>query len=425
MRCDQPQLLKYLGLLMLAPCLGVSGTTVVKGVVIQTVRNSKSPRSKTMISLVQASTATPESKVSTTELVASMMHKFSPELINSICSLGVENRYSAMDNYADFLSGARARMTSSTTDLGVKATRKCIEEWGGDPSQIGLLVAATNTPDQMLPCLASEVMARTHGLLPRSLATVSMQSQGCSVMLKSVEVAQWYLAANPGKMAVVLMSEAHTPYVAQLVRDEYFGFREIARMRKNDQINDVEFEQQRTETTLAIQSMLFGDGAVALLLGQDQAGKPTFGPISHLTNDSPDDVNLLSMVANSSHPGLNGKPQYFMRPAVPQRGAHYAVTTINDVLHNPQSPVSDLSQVDDCLIHTGSKKILDGVCSQLHLDTDSTKVHKSYDVLENFGNLSSASTGFMLAGKKEWSGPAMVVGFGVGFTASAGLMSMN
>ena len=99
--------------------------------------------------------------------------------------------------------------------------------------------------------------------------------------------------------------------------------------------------------------------------------------------------------------------------------------TVNDVLHNPQSPVSDLDQVDDCLIHTGSKKILDGVCSQLHLDTDSTRVEKSYDVLENFGNLSSASTGFMLAGKKEWAGPAMVVGFGVGFTASAGLMSVN
>jgi 3-oxoacyl-[acyl-carrier-protein] synthase-3 len=114
-----------------------------------------------------------------------------------------------------------------------------------------------------------------------------------------------------------------------------------------------------------------------------------------------------------------------MRPAVPQRGAHYAVTTVKDVLDNPQSPVKDMSEVDDCLIHTGSKKILDGVCSQLHIDTDSTKVNKSYDVLENFGNLSSASTGFMLAGKKEWDGPAMVVGFGVGFTASAGLMSVN
>ena len=378
-----------------------------------------------MISLVSASTATPQNRISTTELVASMMHKFSPELINSICTLGVDNRYSAMDNYADFLGGAPMNTTTSTTELGVNATRKCIEEWGGDPSQIGLLVAATNTPDQMLPCLASEVMARTHGLLPRSLSTVSMQSQGCSVMLKSVEVAQWYLAANPGKMAVVMMSEAHTPWVAPLVRDEYYGFREIARMRKNEKLSDAEFDQQRTETTLAIQSMLFGDGAVALLLGTDQAGKPTFGPISHLTNDSPDDVNLLTMVSNSSHPALNGKPQYFMRPAVPTRGAHYAVTTVNDVLHNPMSPVSDMSQVDDCLIHTGSKKILDGVCSQLHLDSDSTKVEKSYDVLQNYGNLSSASTGFMLAGKKEWAGPAMVVGFGVGFTASAGLMSMN
>jgi 3-oxoacyl-[acyl-carrier-protein] synthase-3 len=315
--------------------------------------------------------------------------------------------------------------TSSTTDLGVNATRRCIEEWGGDPSQIGLLVAATNTPDQMLPCLASEVMGRTHGLLPRSLSTVSMQSQGCSVMLKSVEVAQWYLAANPGKMAVVLMSEAHTPFVAQMLRDEYYGFREIARMRKNDKLTDAQFEQERMETTLAIQSMLFGDGAVALLLGQDISGKPAFGPIAHLTNDSPEDMNLLTMVSSSSHPALHGKPQYFMRPAVPTRGAHYAVTTVNDVLTNPSSPVSNLSQVDDCMIHTGSKKILDGVCSQLHLDTDSTKVEKSYDVLENFGNLSSASTGFMLAGKKEWTGPAMVVGFGVGFTASAGLMSMN
>src|SRR5207247_3240159 len=163
--------------------------------------------------------------------------------------LGVENRYSAMDNYADFLSGAPMNAKSSTTEMGVNATRKCIEEWGGDPSQIGLLIAATNTPDQMLPCLASAVMGRTHGLLPRSLSTVSMQSQGCSVMLKAVEVAQWYLAAHPGKMAIVLMSEAHTPFVAPLLSDEYYGFREIARMRKNDKLTDAGFGMQRNDKT--------------------------------------------------------------------------------------------------------------------------------------------------------------------------------
>jgi hypothetical protein len=31
----------------------------------------------------------------------------------------------------------------------------------------------------------------------------------------------------------------------------------------------------------------------------------------------------------------------------------------------------------------------------------------------------------MLAEKNEWRGPAMVVGFGVGFTASAGIMNYN
>ena len=112
-----------------------------------------------------------------------------------------------------------------------------------------------------------------------------------------------------------------------------------------------------------------------------------------------------------------------MRSSVPARGAHYAVTTVKNVLQHPDSPVSNLGQVDDCLIHTGSKKILDGVCSQLHLEKDSTKVQGSYEVLKNYGNLSSASTGFMLAEKNDWKGPAMVVGFGVGFTASAGIMN--
>ena len=377
-----------------------------------------------MINLLSAATAVPKNVFQTTELVANVMHKLSPELINTISNLGVDQRYSTLENYPDFLRGKPRIATSSTTQLGVAATKRCIREWGGDPNRIGLLVAATNTPDQMLPCLASEIMGKTHGLLSRSLRTVSMQAQGCSVLLKSIEVAQWYLVANPGKLAIVVMSEAHTPYVAPLLRDEYFGYREIVRLKKEHRINDEHFQQQRLDTTFVVQSMLFGDGAVALLVGTEE-GKPAFGPISHLTNDQPTDMDLLTMVSNSNHEFLQGRPQYFMKPSVPNRGAHYAVTTVKNVLQHPDSPVSDIDDVDDCLIHTGSKKILDGVCSQLALRPDSRKVHNSYKVLEQYGNLSSASTGFMLSQKNEWNGPAMVVGFGVGFTASAGVMSLN
>ena len=377
-----------------------------------------------MINLLSAATSTPKHAFKTTDLSNALMHKLSPELINTLNSLGVDQRYSVMDNYPDFLAGKPMNARSSTTELGVGATKRCIEEWQGDPSRIGLLIAATNTPDQMLPCLASEVMGQTHGLLSRSLRTVSMQAQGCSVLLKSIEVAQWYLAANPGKLAMVLMAEAHTPYVAPLLRDEYHGFREVIRMRKEQKLNESQFSQKRMDTTFVIQSMLFGDGAVALLVGKEE-GKPSFGPICHLTNENTDDVNLLTMNRNSSHEFLKGRPQYFMQPSVPNRGAHYAVSTVKDVLQHPDSPVSNMAQVDDCLIHTGSKKILDGVCSQLHLDTDSMKVQGSYEVLKNYGNLSSASTGFMLAEKDDWTGPTIVVGFGVGFTASAGIMNYS
>jgi 3-oxoacyl-[acyl-carrier-protein] synthase-3 len=378
----------------------------------------------TMINLISAATSVPKNVFKTTELVGSLMHKLSPELINTISGLGVDQRYSALENYPDFLCGKPKIATSSTTELAVAATKRCIHEWGGDPNRIGLLIAATNTPDQMLPCLASEIMGRTHGLLSRSLRTVGMQAQGCSVLLKSIEVAQWYLAANPGQLAIVVMAEVHTPFAAPLLREEYYGYREILKLRKNRRLNVEQFEQQKLDTTFVIQSMLFGDGAVAILLGSEE-GKPAFGPISHLTNDQPNDMNLLTMTSNSSHPFLKGRPQYFMQPNVPMRGAHYAVTTVKNVLQHPDSPVSDLAQVDDCLIHTGSKKILDGVCSQLDLNPESQKVHGSYQVLERYGNLSSASTGFMLAEKDEWSGPAMVVGFGVGFAASAGIMNFN
>jgi 3-oxoacyl-[acyl-carrier-protein] synthase III len=372
--------------------------------------------------LLSSATSLPPHKFSTTEIVASLMHKLSPELINTIGTLGVDQRYSTLENYPSYLAGEEMRATVSVTQMSVRAAYDCIDKWGGDPHKIGLLIAATNTPSQLLPCLASEIMANMHGTLSRNISTVSMQAQGCSVLLKSIEVARWYLCANPNKVALVLVAEAHTPYIRPLLNEDYFGYRELARMRKR--CTEEELEQLRLDTTFVVQAMLFGDGAVAFLIGREE-GIATFGPISHLTNDEAADVDLLAMEGGSMKPCVNGKAQYLMRPNVPSRGAHYAVSTVNSVLNDPRSPITSLSQVEGCLIHTGSKKILDGVCAQLDLDPDSTKVRTSYEVLRNYGNLSSASTGFMLADRGFQQGPALVVGFGVGFAASAGVLNFN
>jgi 3-oxoacyl-[acyl-carrier-protein] synthase III len=377
-----------------------------------------------MVSLLSCATSVPRHAFRTSGLVASLRHKLSPELVNTIGALGVEQRFSAIENFPEFLEGRPMRATSSATALGAAAARRCLEEWGGDPRRVGLLIAATNTPAQLLPCLASEVMADLHGVLSRSISTVSMQAQGCSVLLKTVEVARWYLVANPSKLALILLSEAHTPYITPPTADEYFGYREIARLRRGGALGEEAAGRRRLDTTLLVQAMLFGDGAVALLVGREE-GLAEFGPVTHLTNDEPGDVGLLTMGGGSLEPCLAGRPVYFMRPSVPTRGAHYAVTTVRRVLADPDSRVHDLSDVRGCLIHTGSKKILDGVCAQLDIAPGSPKVRSSYEVLKTYGNLSSASTGFMLAAGEHRPGPAVVVGFGVGFTASAGVVNFN
>ena len=89
-----------------------------------------------MINLLSAATATPRQAFKTTDLTNALMHKLSPELINTLNSLGVDQRYSVMENYPDFLSGKPMQATSSTTELGVAATKRCIEEWQGIPADL-------------------------------------------------------------------------------------------------------------------------------------------------------------------------------------------------------------------------------------------------------------------------------------------------
>ncbi|HKG78542.1 MAG TPA: hypothetical protein VKA78_03970 [Pyrinomonadaceae bacterium] len=56
-----------------------------------------------MINLLSAATSVPQNVFKTTELVGSLMHKLSPELINTISALGIDQRYSTLENYPDFL----------------------------------------------------------------------------------------------------------------------------------------------------------------------------------------------------------------------------------------------------------------------------------------------------------------------------------
>lgn len=366
--------------------------------------------------------AVPESVHDTEQLLSRLSGRLSDGLKRSIQGLGVDSRHSVLANFEDFVVGdADPVIQFKTSDIAGQAVESCLQSQPVDPAKIGLLIAATNTPDRALPCLASELMATPQSTLPRSVNVVSMQGQGCSVLPKAVDVVRWFLCENPGKLALVVMAEAQTAHTYQLEQCEHYSFAEI-KDRGSGQ-SEQRGEVRRSEQ--AIQNMLFGDGAVAVLLGAAET-PVKFGKTCHLTNEAAGDFELLFTPDRSERPLDGGTDlDYRMSSKVPSRGAFYAQSVISGVTDASRIHAGNGDCVSPVLIHTGSRKILDGVCSMLGESPDSPRVSASYRVLSEYGNLSSASVGFMLANNSFDSGAGVMATFGAGFSASALEVAFN
>jgi len=377
------------------------------------------------LSLSSIATAVPENEFATSDILAKAEHKMSQRFVDSIGRLGIQKRYSVTQNYPDALLDRKcAQLTSGATELGTEAAKSCLTKGNTDWSNIGLLVATTNTQSRLLPGLSSDIVAALNGYLSPTISAINMQGQGCSALLKGLEVAYWYLCVNPNRQVLIVVSEVQTSYLhSKLSAERYFSFWEIKSVASD---SDVKSRMLR-DTEGAIQAMLFGDGAVALLVSCEDV-YPQFFPdsISHLTNAQPQDADLLVMQeGGSSQPDVEGVPQYRMQPAVPQRGGEYAATTVKTALERSSTPITVPQEATACLIHTGSRKILDSVCERLNLSKKSPQVAASYSVLRNYGNLSSASIGFMLANNEWEQGFGLIVSFGIGFSASAGIIEFQ
>jgi len=371
------------------------------------------------LSIASIATAVPEPEIKTDEILSIASHKLSSCLVQSIERLNIQKRHSVIQNYPEALLDRKSiSFFSDAKKLGADAVRKCMSTSSSSYSDIGLLVAASNTQGRLLPGLASDLLAELNGDISPEIANINMQGQGCSVFVKSLEVASWYLCAHPERKALVVVSEAQTPYmIDKLSADRYFSFREIKTIATDP---DNQYKMLR-RTESAIQALLFGDGAVALLVDySDNSPQVLTNSICHLTNECASDADLLVMEEGGSiQPSVENIPQYYMRPDVPRRGCDYAAATVRATLEQSSCPISAPHEATACLIHTGSRKILDGVCERLGLSKSSPQVASAYSVLRNYGNLSGASIGFMLS-EGQWSnGIGLMSSFGIGFSSSS------
>jgi 3-oxoacyl-[acyl-carrier-protein] synthase III len=356
--------------------------------------------------LESVASALPTPQWSTTELLTAARGHLSERLEDMLVGLGVEKRHSILSNYPHVLfDGAEPKLDISATELAVEAARKCLASADVPPSSIGLVLGVTSSPGRLLPSLVCDVMAQMPEL-PRTVPTLSLAYMGCSAMAKVVDTARWFLSCNPGQRILVCFMEAITPLSPELP-GFYSHFSEVEPVDRQLTVN-------------AMHGFLFADAAVAMVLSAEGTG-PRFGPVAHLTNDLAEDAELGTVPDGGSDvPLVQGRRLYTLNPAVTPRGTFYASQTVRTLLGSSDCGLSDLSEASAVLMHTGSRRILDGLCDMFGIATNSAAVASSYRVLREYGNTLGCSVPLMFNDPQlRPAGEGVVVAFGLSFSCGA------
>ena len=348
----------------------------------------------------------------TDELLEAAGDRFSDALRDMLSRLGIDRRYSVLANYpAVLFAGADPELAVPASSLAARAVRACIDKSGVRPEDIGLVLGVSSSPARLLPSLVCDLFVRVPEL-PRSAMNLSIEYMGCSAIAKAVDCARWFLTTHPDQLVLVCFMEAITPLSPPLP-GRYAHFSEVS-------------PAQRQSTVDAMHGFLFADAAVAMILGADGSG-PVFGPVEHCTNAHPEDAELGTVPDGGSDvPVVTGPRRvYTLSPDVTARGTFYATHTVERLLARPDVPLREPRGATALLMHTGSRRILDGLCDQFHVRTDSPAAASSYRILRDYGNTLGCSVPLMLADSvRRPAGHALLVAFGLSFSSGAFIMDV-
>lgn len=370
------------------------------------------------INIISTSISLPEQKITTKEIVQKLNSFVSEEVLKMVQSMGIKNRFSVIDNYAKYLVGKKRRyVLTDTSRMAVYAIERCLSQ-EASRNDIGLYISITNTALRPLPCTGYEVISQINpDLLSRKVNIINMQNQGCSVLIKAIDISHDYLKCHPDKKVLISVSESHTGLTDKLdLKKKILSFQEIKELTNEDEQN-----QQLLVLNKRINYCLFGDGAVAILIGHNESNLLY---CDHITNIKNNDVNVLYMNEGGIQtPCYKGFPHYTLTKKVPKKGIEYSRLLIDCLASRGQIELREFKDIDEFLIHTGSKKIIDGISRDLGI-IEKDRLFVSYHILSEFGNLSSWSIGFMLhyVRKENFSNKLFLVSFGVGFSGSISVL---
>lgn len=215
------------------------------------------------------------------------------------------------------------------------------------------------------------------GLNP-AVSRIGVNFMGCNAAIIALRQADTICKADPSANVLIVCTELCSIHFQKRYNDDYI-----------------------------LSNLIFGDGSAAVLMG----GKPGVEPAVKI-------ARFDSIVASN---GYNDMAWQLSETGFTMNLSSYVSAIIKENIQ----PLFDAiglrpEEVYQWAIHPGGKKILDDVASALHLNNN--ELSHSYEVLRDFGNMSSPTVLFVLKrlleepGKAEKGRNMVAVAFGPGLS---------
>ena len=311
----------------------------------------------------------------------------------------LEQMVETSDEWIRERTGIRERHVSvgeTVVTLASEAARKALEQAGKRAEEIDLILVATCSPEQYLPCCACQVQAAIGAVNALAFDV----NAACSGFLFALNTADAYLRTGLAENALVIGSEVLSKLVDWTDRGS---------------------------------CILFGDGAGAVVVERCEASPGILGRALHSDGTGGGVLQcgareLTTPYARTSAAKTDQKQQTDDREHYIQMDGQevYRFATrrvpqcIEEALADAGLAVPD---IDLFVLHQANARIIDAVAKRLHADREKFPTN-----LERVGNLSSASIPVLLdeqhrQGKLHRGDRIVLAGFGAGLTIGACVMT--
>lgn len=291
--------------------------------------------------------------------------------------------------------------------LGSEAACKALEQAGKRAEEIDLILVATCSPEQYLPCCACQVQADIGAVNALAFDV----NAACSGFLFALNTADAYLRMGLAENALIIGSEVLSKLVDWTDRGSCILF--------GDGAGAVVVERCKAESRAVEEKQIPAAGILGRALHSDGTGG---GVLQCDARELTTPYARTSAVKTDQNQPMDDREHFIQMDG--QEVYRFATRRVPQCIEEALSDAGlTVPDIDLFVLHQANARIIDAVAKRLHADRKKFPTN-----LERVGNLSSASIPVLLdelhkQGKLHRGDRIVLAGFGAGLTIGACVMT--